>query len=44
MYLERVLRIAVKKKRKRLRNARIKKDAELRELESDIKSIKEVLE
>lgn len=38
-----MLRIAVKKNRKRLGNARIKKDAELRKLEDDIKSIKEVI-
>lgn len=42
-YLERILNKSVKQKQKKLRNSRIKKDAELRKLEQEIKSIKEVI-
>jgi len=42
-FLERILKKTVKQKSKKLRNSRVKKDKELKELEKEIKSIKEVI-
>jgi|SRR3989344_1864471 len=42
-YLEKILRRAVKKKREKMRDAKIIKDAELDKLEEDIERIEEVI-